>query len=277
MLNQRSPHHRWVVDEPDIPFEMGILYEDERIIVVDKPHFLPTTPRGMWFRSTALMRLRERCDNPDITPAHRLDRSTAGIVVFVKEPSARGAYQMLFQRREVRKTYECIAPAAILRTAPRGVSRRLCPPAVFPLMRISHISKDRGTIQAYEIAAAPNSSTLIAVAGDQGAVASANAKARAGRALLRVYELHPRSGKTHQLRVHMNALGLPILGDDLYPTLNMRATDDFSQALQLVARSLEFRDPYSGQFRRFTSRIPLETSDAAVQSYTRLPAPSRKR
>ncbi|MDN6523233.1 MAG: pseudouridine synthase, partial [Bifidobacterium crudilactis] len=104
-----------MTDEPNIPFDLRIIYEDERIIVVDKPHFLPTTPRGMWFRSTALMRLRERYDDPDIIPAHRLDRSTAGVVVFVRDPAARGADKMLFKRHETQKTYESIAPASVVR------------------------------------------------------------------------------------------------------------------------------------------------------------------
>jgi tRNA pseudouridine32 synthase/23S rRNA pseudouridine746 synthase len=273
-----------VTDEPDIPFDLRIMYEDERIIVVDKPHFLPTTPRGMWFRSTALMRLRERYDEPDIIPAHRLDRSTAGVVVFVRDPAARGAYQMLFQRHETQKTYECIAPASVLRRPRYGVVRPLDPPAVFPLLRVSRIAKDRGTIQAYERTGVANSRTRIDIASSQDAVLSSNARhsrpcmARGSRGcrdapLLRVYELHPASGKTHQLRVHMNALGLPILGDDIYPRLNMRPVDDFSQPLQLVARSLSFVDPYSDELRRFTSAIPLVVpwTDSQYAESSRLP------
>lgn len=256
-----------MLEEPDIPYEMHILFEDKRIIVVDKPHFLPTTPRGMWFRSTALIRLREWYADPNIIPAHRLDRSTAGVVVFVRDPTARGAYQMLFQRREVHKMYECIAPAAVLSKARVGVNRHLKVPATFPLQRISRIEKDRGTIQAHEVSGEANSRTLISVSDDQRAVAASNRLCHAGmrgtpaQHLHRVYELHPLSGKTHQLRVHMNAIGLPIFGDDLYPKLNMRAADDFSQALQLVARSLEFRDPFSGELRRFTSQVPLHMPD----------------
>lgn len=87
---------------------MDVLYEDERIIVVDKPHFLATMPRGMWYRQTALIRLRERLGEPDITPAHRLDRMTAGVLVFVRDPACRGAYQMLFQNRQAVKVYECL-------------------------------------------------------------------------------------------------------------------------------------------------------------------------
>ena len=126
-----------MLEEPHIPFEYEVLYEDENIIVVDKPHFLATTPRGMWYRETALVRLCERYDEPNITPAHRLDRLTAGVVVFVRNPSARGAYQMLFQNRKTVKTYECLAPLAPtqrprsllicdLRTSGNGRCRSMC-------------------------------------------------------------------------------------------------------------------------------------------------------
>ncbi|MEE1295669.1 MAG: pseudouridine synthase, partial [Bifidobacterium sp.] len=108
-----GPRHRWVTDEPDIPFALNVVYEDARLVVVDKPHFLATTPRGMWYRQSVLMRVRDAFGEPEITPAHRLDRATAGIVVLVRDPAARGAYQTLFQDRRVRKTYECVAPLAV--------------------------------------------------------------------------------------------------------------------------------------------------------------------
>lgn len=239
--------HRYVTEEPHIPFELDVLYEDERIIVVDKPHFLATMPRGMWYRQTALIRLRERLGEPDITPAHRLDRMTAGVVVFVRDPALRGAYQMLFQERRTTKVYECLAPAVPIRAPRTGTIERLEPPRVFPLRRRSRIVKDRGVLQAYEEPGAPNADTVIEL-GD----------AVVGRApRLRAYTLHPRTGKTHQLRVHMNAIGLPIVGDDLYPQVRERAVDDFSQPLELVARRLSFIDPVSVEPREFVSRVPL--------------------
>mgnify|MGYP000426424054 FL=1 len=140
------------------------MYEDAGIIVIDKPHFLATTPRGMWYRQTALIRLREMFDEPDITPAHRLDRLTAGIVVFVRDPALRGAYQMMFQGRKVSKTYECLAPCRPT-TRPRyGTVERLDPPAVFPLRRRSHITKLRGVLQAFEEPQAVNAETVIDLA-----------------------------------------------------------------------------------------------------------------
>nr|WP_193786721.1 pseudouridine synthase [Bifidobacterium actinocoloniiforme] len=270
-----------MTSEPEIPFELGVLYEDERIIVVDKPHFLPTTPRGMWYRSSALMRLRERLGEPQITPAHRLDRATAGVLVFVRDPSVRAAYQMLFQRRQVDKVYECLAPARPLTTPATGTIARLAPPAPFPLLRRSYIDKHPGHMQARELRAQPNASTLIDLAGELPAFNLAGGRGNAtssgptfaldssggclpgegttGRASTpyRAYRLHPYTGKTHQLRVHMASLGLPILGDDLYPIVINRPYDDFSHPLQLVARSLSFTDPITGQPMRFQSRVPL--------------------
>ncbi|PJM75553.1 pseudouridine synthase [Bifidobacterium simiarum] len=262
---QSSRRHRWVVEEPEIPFDFEVLYEDERIVVIDKPHFLPTTPRGMWYRSTALIRLRERFGEPQITPAHRLDRDTAGVVVFVREPSARGAYQMLFQERRTTKTYECLAPCRPAVRPRFGTVTALDPPRVFPLLRRSRIVKDRGILQAYEEPGEVNAETVIEL-GSGGRIAAggvAAGRVAAGgigrvRHPFRTYVLHPRTGKTHQLRVHMNSLGLPIVGDPMYPQVVERAYDDFSCPLQLVARSLEFIDPFSGDLRRFESRIPLE-------------------
>ena len=127
---------------------MDVLYEDERIIVVDKPHFLATMPRGMWYRQTALIRLRERLGEPDITPAHRLDRMTAGVLVFVRDPACRGAYQMLFQNRQAVKIYECLAPCRPISRPRFGTIMQVEPPRPFPLLRRSHITKEHGTMLA---------------------------------------------------------------------------------------------------------------------------------
>lgn len=338
-----TERHRWVGDEPEIPFDYDVIYEDSGIIVIDKPHFLATTPRGMWYRQTALIRLREQFGEPDIAPAHRLDRATAGIVVFTRKPRLRKTYQMLFQKHMVMKTYECLAPAAPISRPQYGTIARLDPPAVFPLLRRSRIVKQRGILQAYERPGEVNAETVIrlGIDSDYGDVNGQIrwetmhghtdcerqrrlAGSRAGRLMgddaeeqtetcddvrparlistaacakpgggrgssrgcigrnairlhsvghdfrsyaangqrprpvcYRRYILEPKTGKTHQLRVHMNALGLPIAGDDLYPRINYPDYDDFSAPLQLVARSLAFIDPISDELRRFVSRVPL--------------------
>lgn len=283
--------HRWVSEEPHIPFDYEVIYEDSGIIVIDKPHFLATTPRGMWYRETALIRLREQFGEPDIVPAHRLDRSTAGIVVFTRKPRMRRTYQMLFQKHQTTKVYECLAPSKPVVRPQYGTIERLNPPAVFPLLRRSTIRKDRGRLQAYEEPGEPNAQTLVELGdpfedswmrvgmsdelthrptitsdGSQLSYESRESEHQergmhfSGRVLpcrTRRYVLHPKTGKTHQLRVHMNSLGLPIIGDELYPRILNRAYDDFSQPLQLIARSLSFIDPVSKEKRLFESRMKL--------------------
>lgn len=245
--------HALVTDEPEIPFDLPVIYEDARIIVVDKPHFLPTMPRGMWYKSTALMRLREEFDNEDIIPAHRLDRLTAGIVVFVRDKDARGKYQLLFQNRKATKVYECLAPMAPLHMPRYGTLRSLSPlgrGALFPLERRSRIVKVHHILQALEEPGEANAHTRIELSEHQ--------PADVVRAGYRAYTLHPLTGKTHQLRVHMNSIGLPIKGDDFYPDMKKRDYDDFSAPLQLIARSLDFVDPYTGENRHFESRYQLD-------------------
>ena len=236
--------HRMVLEEPRIPFEPRIIYEDQRIIVVDKPHFLATMPRGMWYASTVLIRMRRLYGEPAIIPAHRLDRATAGVLVLVRDPAARRAYQMLFQEHRVRKIYQCLAPVGPIARLRTGTVRHLDPPRVFPLERRSRVIKRRGVLQAWEERGPVNAVTRVELTAGQGCLAT--------------YTLYPKTGKTHQLRVHMNALGLPIVGDDLYPRIQTRAYDDFSQPLQLVARRLEFTDPFTGVNRIFNSSVPLE-------------------
>ena len=241
--------HRIVLEEPHIPFEPRVIYEDRRIIVVDKPHFLATMPRGMWYAGTVLIRMRQQYGEPDIVPAHRLDRATAGVLVLVRDPAARRAYQMLFQEHRVRKVYQCLAPVRPILHPRTGTVQHLDPPRVFPLERRSRVIKRRGILQAWEERGPVNAITRVELTAGQGCLAT--------------YTLYPQTGKTHQLRVHMNALGLPIVGDDLYPRIQTRAYDDFSRPLQLVARRLEFTDPFTGVERIFTSSVPLEPQGEA--------------
>ncbi|MCK0089408.1 pseudouridine synthase [Rhodococcus sp. HNM0563] len=215
--------------EARVPFEIDILHHDDNLLVADKPHFLPTTPRGSWVAETALVRLRRELDLPELTPAHRLDRLTAGVLVFTVRREVRRAYQMLFENRMVEKEYEAVAPAA--------------PHLGFPLETRSRIVKERGVLQAREVPGEVNAVTCLDVHDVRG-----------DRAL---YRLLPRTGKTHQLRVHMNSLGLPIMGDPLYPHVYDVARDDYSSPLQLLARAVEFDDPITGRRTRFTSRRNL--------------------
>lgn len=213
-------------DEVPVPFDMPILYRDDNVVVVDKPHFLATMPRGRHVTQTALVRLRRELNAPELSPAHRLDRLTAGVLMFTTRRELRGRYQVLFARGAVRKTY--LARAAVN------------PDVGLPRVVRSRIIKRRGCLQAVEEPGEPNAETLVELIAPDGR-----------------YRLTPGTGRTHQLRVHMASLGLPILGDPLYPNVIDVAADDFSAPLQLLAHSLEFDDPVSAQRRRFVSRHRL--------------------
>ncbi|MFF3090253.1 RluA family pseudouridine synthase [Streptomyces nojiriensis] len=228
--------HRDMEPEPRVPFPISVVHRDAHLLVVDKPHFLATTPRGSHITETALARLREELDLPGLSPAHRLDRLTAGLVMFSVRPEDRGAYQLLFQRREVHKEYEALAPhdPELARTLPRTVRSR--------------IEKARGVIAAVEVPGGePNAESL---------VECVEARAGLGR-----YRLTPRTGRTHQLRVHMNSLGLPILGDPVYPQVTDPAPDDYRRPLQLLARVLAFTDPVTARVHRFESGRTLQAWD----------------
>ena len=213
--------YRDLPHEVDVPFELPVLYRDDNIVVVDKPHFLATMPRGSHVAQTALVRLRRDLGLSELSPAHRLDRLTAGVLMFTLRREVRGTYQSLFARGEVRKTYLARSGAEPGLSAPQVVSNR--------------ITKRRGVLQAVIEPGEPNAETLVEPLG-------------AGR-----YRLIPRTGRTHQLRVHMASLGLPIDNDPLYPEVRHVNPDDFRAPLQLVAHRLEFDDPISGRPRSFVS------------------------
>lgn len=220
--------HRDLPVEAVVPFDIPIVYRDDTLLVIDKPHFLPTIPRGGHILQTALVKLRRDLDLPDLIPAHRLDRVTAGLVLFVVDPARRGAYQSLFQDRKVRKVYDAIAPVA---------------DRDFPVTVRSRIVKEKFDFAAREVDGEPNAETVVELLEHRDGL---------GR-----YRLHPRTGRTHQLRVHMNSLGIPILGDDLYPIPTGRSVDDFTEPLQLLASRLEFVDPITRENRRFDTRRTL--------------------
>lgn len=241
----------WYYREPpverEIPFEVEVLHQDRDLVVADKPHFLPTTPGGKYLQNSALVRLRNRLGIPELTPIHRLDRATAGLLMFSVRPETRGAYQQLFQDRRVEKVYEAVSalPAGWDAASPALDARP------FPIVHRSHIEKLRAHVCVrVDAEREPNSETLIELIGADEHVV---------HTLLR-----PHSGRMHQLRVHLASLGAGILHDGFYPELLPEAPDDFERPMQLLARELRFIDPLSGEPRVLRSGRSLRFAPAAA-------------
>lgn len=225
-------YYREVSDELPIPFDEAVLHADADLLVADKPHFLPVTPSGAHVHETLLARLIRRTGNDALVPLHRIDRDTAGLVLFSANPQSRARYQALFRERRIEKSYEAIAPAL--------------PDVEFPCTRSSRIVAGEPFFRMQEVAGPANSETRVDVI------------ARGDRYWR--YALTPITGRTHQLRVHMAALGAPITNDGMYPTVIHRAAGDYATPLQLLARCLSFIDPLSGVERKFRSNFLLGVS-----------------
>jgi tRNA pseudouridine32 synthase/23S rRNA pseudouridine746 synthase len=245
-------YYRTLPPETRLPVEISILHRDDHLLVVDKPHFLPTTPGGTYIQESALVRLRNQLDLPDLIPMHRLDRMTAGVLLFSTNPQTRGKYQVLFEKRQVLKDYECVSAAE---PAPGH------PAVEFPVVVRNRMTKSRSYLLAEVVEGEPNTETRIErlETFDAGTHPGAGGTAPAAPALAR-YRLEPHTGKTHQLRVHMASLGLGIVNDAFYPDLLDKAPDNFGKPLQLLARGIRFVDPVSG--RPVEYRSGLELSEA---------------
>lgn len=231
VANQWLWYYRVVPDEPHIPFEVDVLHRDDRLIVVDKPHFLASIPGGRHLRETVLTRLRSRLQLAQLTPVHRLDRDTAGVMLLCVDPGSRGAYQQLFQSRDVCKEYEAVAPWR--------------PGLKLPCRYLSRLEPAESHFMMREVHGEANSQTDIELIERAGSLAR--------------YRLRPVTGRKHQLRVHMNALGIPICNDPFYPVWRPAdAEDDYTRPLQLLAKAVEFVDPFTRVRRRFESKRKLE-------------------
>ncbi|WP_307037946.1 RluA family pseudouridine synthase [Arthrobacter sp. B3I4] len=232
-------YYRTLPPETRIPVELNILHQDDHLLVVDKPHFLPTTPGGTYIQESALVRLRNQLQLPDLIPMHRLDRMTAGILLLSTNPETRGKYQVLFEKRQVQKEYECVSAAEPAPGYP-GVD--------FPVVVRNRMTKSRSYLLAEVIEGEPNAETRIE---------RLRTFAAPGVPVRALYRLEPHSGKTHQLRVHMASLGLGIVNDAFYPELLDKAPDDYAKPLQLLARGIRFVDPISGSPVEYRSRLEL--------------------
>lgn len=250
MPGERIWYFRELADEPQLPSDMPVLYEDEHVLAIDKPHFLPTTPRGSYIAQTALTKLRVREQNPLLIPIHRLDRPTAGVLLFAKTVEARRPFQMMFQHRRVSKTYRAVAPVP---ADPAAAEQAL---SAEGLQVRSHIQKIRDQLQVQQLSAQecaahgvePNTLTTVKILRTftPSAQAVEGWRAEPNREWA-LYDLAPHTGKTHQLRAHLNLLGSPILGDVLYPQVLPDAPDRPEYPLQLLAYSLHFEHPITGE------------------------------
>lgn len=243
--------HKPIPYEDRVPFEVGIVHEDADLLVVDKPHFLASTPNGMFVRECVVTRLRVDRGEDDLVAIHRLDRVTGGLLVLSRRPETRGKYQVLFQQKRIRKTYRALArlpegwrPGAEL---PLGLVEG--GPEVHRRTRLLKIDGQRNVL---EIPGEPNTHTgirLVRVFAHRGGWAGE-------------FVLHPYTGKTHQLRVHLNGLGMPLLGDPVYPVDRNPDPYDFTHTLALLAERVEFTDPLTGEDRVFVSRMRLDPERA---------------
>jgi len=222
-------YYRELDNEKAIPFVEHVLYQDEHILVADKPHFLPVIPSGRFLHETLLVRLRKQCAPEALVPIHRIDRETAGVVLFSLNPKTRGHYTSLFRNRKVRKVYEALAPTL--------------EDSSFPTTRRSRIVRGEPFFRMKEVKGDTNSETQINLLRNLGSVT--------------LYQLVPVTGRKHQLRLHLAVLGIPVINDKLYPVMTPSDDDDFSRPLKLLAKSISFHDPLSGRQHYFESGIRL--------------------
>lgn len=273
-------YYRSVPEETPIPFTISVLHHDEHLLVVDKPHFVPSTPGGRFLQESALVKMRNRLGNPDLVPLHRLDRATAGILAFSTTPETRGVYQQLFERRQTQKIYEAVSALPEGSSSEALLSR-------FPLTYRNRMTKTKGVVTARTEdyspqesghlprprtakqrrtsapTTGPNAQTHIELLGAGPSTEASTTSDVTGpdqntSTRYAHFRLSPYTGKTHQLRVHLAALGLGIVNDPFYPVLQDAAPDDYDLPLQLLARELSFTDPISGYQRRFVSNLTLK-------------------
>lgn len=231
-------YYREVGDEQKVPFQEEIIFCDEHLLVVFKPHFLPVVASGPHVHECLVHRLKVRTGNMALSPLHRIDRETAGIVLFSANRETRGLYQEMFMEEgRVRKTYEAIC------------SYQASTPQMEWCIE-SRLEKGEPWFRMQEVPGKINARTSIRLMEVQGQ-----------RAL---FELHPLTGKKHQLRLHLSSLGFPIVNDRYYPRLLERREENFTAPLQLLAREIAFQDPLNGRSVGFEATRHLSFSELNV-------------
>ncbi len=228
--SERIFYFREVNAEPLIPFSEKILFIDDHILVACKPHFLPVTPGGRYVNECLLNRLRRSTGIEEMAPLHRIDRETAGLVLFSVNKKSRGCYATLFMNGRVEKTYQALSDSVPTQNEHFWKVEN----------RIEH-GEPRFRMQ-----------TVPGTVNARSAIHLTGIKGRQAR-----FILHPHTGKTHQLRIHMSSLGFGILNDRYYPELQDEREDDFDTPLQLIAKELRFTDPLTGREREFESQRTL--------------------
>jgi len=236
---QRVYYYREVETEPVIPFEEEILFQDEHILVAHKPHFLPVTPGGKYINECLQNRLRKKTGIENLQALHRLDRPTAGLVLFSTNTETRHRYHQLFEENKIHKTYLAIATT----TAAVNSEDELLGKQWQVKNRITRMTNGESRFLMEVVSGVSNSHSEICCL-----------KQTTNKAL---FELKPITGKTHQLRLHMQTIGWPILNDRYYPRLQRETADDYSQPLQLLAKELQFIDPVTNIARTFSSNANL--------------------
>lgn len=216
---QRILYFREVGAEPEPLETETIRFEDDHLLVADKPHRMAVTPSGRNLRHCLLYRLRDRTGLTALSPVHRLDRDTAGLVAFAKTPEALATLGRAFDDRAVEKTYEALA------RVPEGTG-----PQCWSVANRLHPGEPFFTMRAVE--GPPNSLTRIELL-------------EVGDGLGR-FRLRPVTGRKHQLRVHMAGLGFPILHDPCYPECLSWEDSLQGPPLQLLAAELAFVHPITG-------------------------------
>jgi tRNA pseudouridine32 synthase/23S rRNA pseudouridine746 synthase len=228
--HKRLRYFREVAQERLIPFTEKILFQNEHLLVACKPHFLPVIPGGGYVNECLLNRLRFKTKNHDLVPLHRIDRETAGIVMFSVNKATRGLYSRLFAEGMIDKCYQALAEyCQETQQSDWTVENR--------------IVKGEPWFRMMATPGQPNSCSKIRLVAVNGTLAR--------------FDLFPITGKTHQLRIHMSGLGFRILNDRYYPDLQPVQADDFEKPLRLVAKTVRFRDPVSGKNMEFHSEREL--------------------
>ena len=229
---QRIYYYREGENEPRIPFKETILFQDQHILVAYKPHFLSLHAGGVYINECLQNRLRRRTGIDTLQAVHRLDTVTAGLILFSVNPETRRHYHQLFDTRQIHKTYQAIASI-------QGDENLIGQEWEVK----NRIERTELRFRMCVTEGEANSHSIIRC------LEQINQKA--------LFELQPITGKTHQLRLHMQSLGWPILNDHYYPQLQTQSKEDYSTPLQLLAKELEFIDPVSQLKRSFSCEESL--------------------